>query len=105
MLAKFNMLSVNQINAQMKLSEMWKAVNDEDHPFNLVRREIGQNFRSMRSISNKMLPVQSFSELSKNTFINDGIKAWNLATPKIKMCMTYASAKTEIKKFVKSLPI
>ena len=47
----------------------------------------------------------SFSELSKNTFINDGIKAWNLAPIEIKNCLNYASAKNEIKKFVKKIPI
>ena len=70
LLTKFNMLSVNQINAQMKLSEMWKAVNDEDHPFNIVKRESGPNIRAMRSITNEVLPTQNFSELSKQTFIN-----------------------------------
>ena len=105
LLVKFNMLSVKQINAQMKLSEMWKAVNDSDHPFELTKRESGPNVRAMRSITNEELPVQSFSELSKNTFINDGIKAWNLAPSQIKICTSYASAKNEIKKFVKSIPI
>ena len=95
LLAKFNMMSVNQINAQIKLSETWKAVNDEDHPFNLVKRESGPDVRSMRSISNEMLPVtvKSFTELSKSTFINDGIKAWNLAPVSIKECKMFASAK------------
>ena len=87
------MMSVNQINAQIKLSEMWKGVKDEDHPFNLLKRESGPNVRSMRSITNEILPVHSFSELSKNTLINDGIKAWNKAPAKIKDCITYASAK------------
>ena len=105
LLTKFNMLSVNQINAQIKLSEMWKAVNDEDHPFNITKKDSGPDVRAMRSISNEVLTVISFSELSKKTFINDGIRAWNNAPLKIKSCSTYASAKNEIKKFVKSLPI
>ena len=105
LLVKFNMMSVNQINAQMKLSEMWKAVNEENHPFELIKQESGANVRSMRSVTNEMLPDQSFSELSKNTFINDGIKAWNRAPSNIKLCKTHASAKAEIKKFVKSKPI
>ena len=84
---------------------MWKAVSDGDHPFNLEKRDAGPNVRSMRSITNDMLPVQSFSELSKSTFINDGIKAWNLAPKNIKDCTTYATAKNEIKKFVKTIPI
>ena len=55
LLSKFNMMSVNQINAQIKLSEMWKAVKDEDHPFNLVKKESGQNVRGMRSISKEFV--------------------------------------------------
>ena len=35
MLEKHNMLSVNQINAQIKITELWKVVNDEDHPFKI----------------------------------------------------------------------
>ena len=97
-------MSVNQINAQMKLSEMWKAMNDGDHPFNIEKRDSGPNVRSMRSITNDMLLVQSFSELSKSTFTNDGIKAWNLAPKNFKDCTTYATAKNEIKKFVKTIP-
>ena len=99
------MLSVNQINAQIKLLEMWKAVNDEDHPFNISKREIGPDTRAMRSISNEVLTVLSFSKLPKQTFINDGIKAWNNALLCIKSCITYASAKVQIKKFVKTIPI
>ena len=32
MLEKFGMLSVNQINASIKLMEIWKALNDDQHP-------------------------------------------------------------------------
>ena len=77
------------------MSEMWKAVKDVDHPFMLLNKETGSNARAMRSITNEMLPVLSFSELSKNTFINDGIKAWNSAPIKIKNCLNYASAKKQ----------
>ena len=105
LLTKFNMMSVNQINAQIKLSEMSKAVKDEDHPFNIEKRESGPDVRPMRSISNEMLTLKSFSEISKNTFINDGIEAWNLAPMKVKECITYASAKNKIKKFAKTIPI
>ena len=36
MLEKHNMLAVNQINAQIKLTEMWKALNDPDQQFPLT---------------------------------------------------------------------
>ena len=74
-----------------------KNPNDVQRLICLVKEDLMNNIRSMRSITNEMLPVQSFTELSKNTFINDGIKAWNLAPAKIKDCLTYASAKKEIK--------
>ena len=64
-LEKFKMMYVNQINAQSKLSGMWKALRDEAHPFNLEKRESGPEVRSMRSISNELLPVKSFTERSK----------------------------------------
>ena len=105
LLQKFNMMSVNQINAQAKLSEMWKAVRDEDHPFNLEKKIAGPDNRSMRSISNGTLTLLGHSDLTKNTFINDGIKAWNSVPNSIKECNSYASAKNAIKKFVKTLPI
>ena len=105
LLTKFNMLSVNQMNAQIKLSEMWKATNDEDHSFKISKRVPDQESRAMRSISNEVISVLSFSDLSKQTFINDGIKAWNKAPLSIKSCKTYASVKIEIKKFVKTIPI
>ena len=65
LLTKFNMLSVNQINTRIKLSEMWKAVNDEDHSFHITKRDSGNEVRAMRSITNEVLTMQSFSEISK----------------------------------------
>ena len=63
-------MSVNQINAQAKVSEMWKAVRDEDHPFNLEKKIAGPDNRSLRSISNGTLTLLGHSDLTKNTFIN-----------------------------------
>ena len=78
LLAKFNILSVNQMNAQIKLSEMWKAINDEDHSFKISKRVNDPESRAMRSVSNEVLTVLSFSDVSRQTFINDGIKAWKM---------------------------
>ena len=80
-------------------------MNDNDHPFNIKKPETGPNVRASRSRTAEILPTQGFSNLTKNTFINDGIKAWNLAPKNVKECTTYSSAKLAIKKFVKTLPI
>ena len=84
MLEKHNMLSVNQINAQIKLTEMWKATNDSEHPFKIQKKSVGEDGRCSRSISNGMIKVTAASNLTQRTFINDGIKAWNLAPQGIK---------------------
>ena len=76
-----------------------------DHTKNLMKtRDLTR--AGIQKASSKERPnlVKKY-ELSKKTFINDGIRAWNNAPLKIKSCSTYASAKNEIKKFVKSLPI
>ncbi len=38
-----NMLSVNQIAAQIKLAEMWKASNDPQYPTKMKTRERQEN--------------------------------------------------------------
>ena len=39
MLKRFKMLSANQLNASMKLLEVWKAINLEDYPLLINRQE------------------------------------------------------------------
>ena len=37
------MLSVNQLNAQIKLTEMWKAVKKENYPIKVYKKTIVEN--------------------------------------------------------------
>ena len=37
LLRRVNMLSVNQINAQIKLTEIWKAVNNVECPLSIIK--------------------------------------------------------------------
>ena len=55
-------------------------------------------------VSGKLTEIRG-SDALKSTFINDGIKAWNLAPDAIKNCNSLFSAKKEIKKFVMTLPV
>ena len=38
LLKNLKMLSVNQLNAQIKLTEIWKAVNNENHPISVKKK-------------------------------------------------------------------
>ena len=40
LLKNLKMLSVNQLNAQIKLTEIWKAVNNENHPISVKKKYI-----------------------------------------------------------------
>ena len=72
MLEKHNMLAVNQINAQIKLTEIWKAVNDPDHPFKIEKPSIDSQKITTRSNTNGILKILTISDITKRTFINDG---------------------------------
>ena len=99
------MLSVNQINAQVKLTEMWKAQNVENYPIKgEVKTKIEEN-RTTRSNTRGDLVIHGKSENCNSAFINDASKLWNKAPMIIKDCKTINSAKREIKKFVTSLPL
>ena len=71
-----NMLSVNQINAQIKLTEIWKAVNIVECPLKIVKMKDVLPERPLRSKNKnefKLLEV-GFSELSKKTFMSDSVR-------------------------------
>ena len=50
-LDKFNQLSVNQLNANIKLCDIWKAVNVEDYPTKVTQMSPNINSSQTRSIS------------------------------------------------------
>ena len=101
---KIGYLSVNQINAQIKLTEFWKITNVDNYPLMPKEAPISISQRSCRSKSNGKLHEINGSEELKSTFINDGTKLWNLAPEAIKGCKSLQKAKLEIKKFSKTLP-
>ena len=76
---KVNMLSVNQINAQIKVTEIWKAVNNLECPLKIIKMKDVLPERPLRSKNeseNNLMEVGS-TEISKKTFVNDGVRLWN----------------------------
>ena len=104
-LTKHDILSVNQMNAQIKLLDMWKASNTLNHPMKLKRIQATEERATTRAITNGDLVESGITILAKNTFMNDSIKAWNNAPLTIKACQTVWAAKRMIRKFVKTLPV
>ena len=99
------MLSVNQINAQVKLLEMWKAHNVEAYPLIIEKKEYNPNLAVTRAASAGALLEKGFSQISSKTFKNDAIRVWNKCPNSIKECTSIYSAKKSIKEFVSTLPV
>ena len=96
------------MNAQIKITELWKIVNVENYSkcFSKIPVHVSSDItRESRSRSNMNLPEVFGSNKIKTTFINDGIKAWNQTPQTVKMCNSLVSAKKAVKTFVKTLPI
>ena len=105
-LEKHNQLSVNQLNAQMKLCEMWKANNLLNYPTKVHKRSVNEDSRSTtRSATMGVLLESGKTYLSQQTAINDAIYAWNRAPGSIKNCVSLTSAKKAIREFAKTLPV
>ena len=71
-------LSVNQLKAQIKITELWKIVNLENYSkcFSKILEHVSSDItRESRSRYNMNLPEVFGSSKIKTTFINDGIKA------------------------------
>ena len=100
-----NFLSVNQMNAQIKITEVWKSQNLTNNPVNSNKAIITASKIGLRSGATGKLNEVSGSDNLKACYINDGAKAWNKTPSIIKNCKSLFSAKIEIKKFVKTLPV
>ena len=100
-----NMLSVNQISAQIKLTEIWKAINITNFPIKVTKQTSQEDARITRGVTQEKLVEEGSSNLIMNSFKGDAIRLWNKAPEGIKSTKTLGTAKTEIKKFVVTLPI
>ncbi len=105
MLDNQNMLSVNQLAAQIKLAEVWKARNGENYPVKMEFRTVNENGTSTRGATNGKAVETGKTQKSRATFIGDATRLWNKAPKSILRAETLMKAKREIKKYCKTLPV
>ena len=55
LLMKTKMLSVNQLNAQIKIQEIWKSLNVPDYPIKIPKQMVKENGMSTRACTNERL--------------------------------------------------
>ena len=99
------MLSVNQMSAQIKLTEMWKATNDPQYPIKMKTRENQEGGMGARSGTQRDMTESGGSAQAKKSFTIDAAKVWNKASEKIRTAKSFAMAKKAIRAHCKCLPI
>ena len=105
LLEKFNMLSVNQLNAKVRLVEIWKALNVEDYPLK-VELQSCNNIKVNTRADARQRPIEiGKSLLAQKSCVSDAIHLWNQAPDAVTSSLSLYQAKKEIKKFVVTLPI
>jgi len=79
LLEEQNMLSVNQMAAQIKLTEMWKASNDPQYPIKMKIRENQEEGMGTRSVTPGDLTERGGLAQAKKSFTIDAAKVCNKA--------------------------
>ena len=92
---------MNQLQAQIKLTEMWKATYLTKYPLQIGKKTCGTEIRTTRSVT-----LENLNEpRTLNTFIGDATRLWNKAPSAVRTAKSIGIAKKEIKTFCKLLPI
>ena len=100
-----NLLSVNQINAQIKLIDVWKSINFPAYPTQWPKRSDEIKREGLKASNKPEIVIKGHSKIQSNTFIDDAAQLWNNAPSAIKNCKTISSAKKQIKIYIKTLPL
>ena len=90
--------SVNQINAQIKLLEIWKSQHSKNYPIKWKKRNEAIQDRGTRASKDNLLNETFGCKILNSTFINDSARIWNLVPESIKASSTISLAKKNIKK-------
>ena len=105
LLNRANMLSVNQINAQIKIQEIWKALNIDNYPLKVQKHTVNSDTVNTRACTFGKLIESGKSLVSQKCCINDATKLWNNLPSDLKNCLSISQIKLQTKKFVKTLPV
>ena len=100
MLEKLNWLSLNQLAAEVRLVEVWKALNNKNSLSGLFERVGG----STRASGNNSVKVATNSKTKECSFLYPSARLWNMAPKSVVIAATESQARKAIRTFVKTLP-
>ena len=107
MLEKFNLLSVNQLAASIKLLEVWKSQNQNGYPiaFEPYNANLQNQGHDLRPQNNRVLKDYCKLKKFESSFMVDAARLWNVAPGEITEAPTLSTAKAAIHLFCKILPV
>ena len=105
MLEQLGWLSLNQLSSEIRLIEVWKALNLENHCLKDIFEKAESNQGRTRSAGLNKLKTNFKTKLRENSFAYPSIQLWNTAPSDITTAETEAKARKAIRAFVKTLPI
>ena len=107
MLDKFNLMSVNQLAAEIKLLEVWKSLNVEGCPLKLepYNAKPEGNNHVLRSQPNIIFCDTARLQMSNSSLNIDAARLWNVAPTLVRNALTIVEAKRVIKNHCKTLPV
>ena len=101
MLKKLGWLSINQMAAEVRLIEVWKALNLNTSLSGMFKKVVGPT----RAASENRIKLAGNSKLRENSFLNPACKLWNRSPRGLVEAKSEGIARKEIRLFVKSLPL
>ena len=106
-LQKFNLPAVNQLAAEIKITESWKILNTEDYPITFWPNEPMRQTTGMtvRATSIRDWKEDCSTKTGRSSFIIDAARLWNQIPTNIKTAISLNQAKKAIKKYCLTLPI
>ena len=105
LLIKYNLPSVNQLAAEIKLTEAWKTQNINNYPFKLEANNPNRcdGDRIVRASTTKKWKDMSKSKAASVSISRDCAKLWNNAPADIINAKSLCEAKRLIKKYSRTL--
>ena len=95
------MLSVNQMQGQIKIMEMWKSKNVKNYPLKINILKENDSGITTRGASREQFRINQ----TPKTCIGDATRLWNRAPPAVQEAKSITVAKKESKKYCSGFPI
>ena len=105
LLANLKMLSVNQLNAKIKIMEVWKSFNVLRYPLIIDTQKPSPDVINTRAMTSHRPIEENMSTLLDKTCVSDSIKLWIKIPEEIKNCKSKFQLKKLAKEFALTLPV